>query len=346
MTTANYQYLRTMSLTVSSAAQSIDFANFWCVFNVRRGDTQTPNTLDVRIYNVKPATANLISKKEFTSISLKVGYQGGNLGLIFQGSIVQFRQGRVNQLDSYVELTAADGDEAYNYATISTTVPAGSTQSNIAALIQSSMARHGFAQAISQGYAPEFLPTKSIRGQVLFGMSKEVCRDFAGQNECKWSIQDGQLTFIPYTSFIQQGGQIPVISVSTGLIGTPEQTQAGINIKTLMNPNYKVGQLVRLDSQINQFRFGLDLNSVGTTNVQTNAQNTTGTNLNPTGNPSDQQGLFYCMVVNHSGDNRGTEWYSDIVALSVDATLANVNQNGALFFTAPSQQAIQRFGGT
>jgi hypothetical protein len=343
--TTNLQYPRQLSLVVASATQAVELGNFWCVFHVVRGDMQTPNSLDVRVYNLKPATANMLAKPEFTTVTLKAGY-GGAPGLIFTGTIVQFRQGRQGQLESYVEITAADGDSAYNYAHISTTVPAGSPTSNIAGLIASSMAQHG-AQSISLGYAPTFPQSQCVRGQVLFGMSKDVARKFALQNACKWSIQNGQLTFIPWTSFIQSGGTIPVISVGTGLIGTPEQTQAGINIRTLLNPNYKVGQLVQLNSQINAFRFALDLDSQAQ-NSLTAAQNTFGTNIGPnTGSPSDQQGLFYVMVANHTGDTRGTPWYTDLVCLSVDATLANVPQNQQLFQTGQvPQNPIQRFGGT
>jgi hypothetical protein len=332
------EYLRQMSLVVSSGAQAIDFGQFWVTFSCRRGDMQTPNSLDARIYNVKPSTANTISQKEFTKVTLSAGYPG-NSGLLFTGNIIQFRQGRVNQLDSYVDLTAADGDSAYNYATISTTVPAGSSAGYVADLLRSNLKKF----SVSPGYAPNFPASKLIRGKVLYGMARDECRDFALQNECKWSIQDGALTFIPWTSYIQ-GGEIPVISVSTGLIGVPEQTQSGINIRTLLNPTYKVGSLVRLDSQINQFRFGLDQQSQ-LTNFGVNLQNHIAPNIGPnTGNPSDQQGLYYVMVANHTGDTRGQNWYTDLTCLSVDATLTNREQSNALLTTAPAP--IQRYGGT
>src|ERR1700722_3038218 len=253
------EYLRQISLVVSSDTEAIDFGQFWVTFNVRRGDFQTPNSMDARIYNLKPATANLISKNEFTSITLSAGYPGG-VGLLFKGSIKQFRQGRRDQLDSYVDITAADGDEAYHYATISQTIPAGTKPGSVAATIIDRLKAVG-NQPITQGYQPNFPTTPSIRGQVLFGMARNEMRRFALQNNCKWSIQDGAVTLIPWTSYNPQQGTIPLISVSTGLIGVPEQTQQGINIRTLLNPNYKVGTLVKLDSQINQFRFGLDTQS-------------------------------------------------------------------------------------
>ena len=339
MTISTHQYLRTMSLKVSSATQSIDFSNFWTTFSVRRGDFQTPNNADIRIYNVKPETANLISKNEFTTVSLKVGYQGGALGTIFTGTIVQFRQGRRDQLDSYVDITAADGDEAYHYSTISQTIPAGTRPGSVADAIIKRLAAVG-NQPISPGYAPNFPPTQSIRGQVLFGMCRNEMRRFALQNDCKWSFQDGAVTLIPWTSFIP-GGETPVISVQSGLIGVPEQTQQGINIKTLMNPNYKVGTLVQLNSQINQFRFALDFNSQ-TPNSSIALQNKLAPNTGP--NSSDQQGLYYVMVANHTGDTRGEAWYTDMVCLAADATLTNKDQSNALEVTGPFP--IARYGGT
>lgn len=330
------QFLRKLSLVVAtSSGAGFDFGSFWCSFTVKRGDFQTPNSLDARIYNVKQQTANTIGKQEFTTVSLSAGYPG-NIGLLFQGTIKQFRLGRVNQLDSYVDLTAADSDEAYNFAPISNTVPAGSAPDSIASLIAAAFANASKNQTVTQGYSPNFKPNNLVRGRALYGMARDEARDFANQNNCKWSLQDGTVTYIPWVSYVP-GGQIPVISVATGLVQVPEQTQAGINIRVLLNPSLKVGQLIRLDSQINQFRFGLDLPSQ-VSNATIALQN----KLAPSS--GDQQGLYYVMVANHTGDTREQNWYTDLTCLAVDATLTNIDQANALLATGPVP--IQRYGGT
>ncbi len=327
------QFGRQLSLIVANdAGDGLDFGEFWCTFNVRRGDFQTPNSLDARIYNVKPATANKIAKTEFNTVSLSAGYPGA-IGLLFQGNIIQFRQGRVNQLDSYVDITAADSDRAYNFATISDSVPAGSGQGSVRSLIASALAEKSGPQPITLNeFQPDLVPSTLVRGKVLYGMARDECRDFAWQNDCKWSLQDGKLTFIPYVAYIP-GGQTPLISSKTGLIGTPEQTQAGLNIRTLLNPAIKVGQLIQLDSPINQFRFGLDLTATSTTNAFTALQNQV-----------NSQGLYYVMVANHSGDTRGQNWYTDMVCLSVDATVTDTNIGAVLNQQTPPP--IQRYGNT
>jgi hypothetical protein len=335
------QYLRQLSLVVAdNSGAGLDFGTFWCTFTVKRGDKQTPNSLDARIYNLKNATAQKIQKKEFTQVSLSAGYNPTRDSsfkppLIFQGTIKQFRAGRVNQLDSYVDITAADGDEAYNFAPIFTTVQGGSSNqpSQIADQIRGAFAKFSDSQPITNGYQPDYPPNTLTRGKVLYGMARDEAREFAWQNNSKWSIDNGAFTVIPYTSYVP-GGPVPLISVATGLIGVPEQTQQGISIRTLLNANYKIGQLIKLDSQINQFRLDVGLLSQAN-NPQIEAQAI----LN-------QQGLYYVMCANHTGDTREQNWYTDLTCLAVDASLASTDATQALFVPPGAASAIIRYGGT
>jgi len=320
------QYRRKFSCVVAkSDGEGLEFADFKVQFTIRRGDLQTPNSADVRIFNLKNETANLIAQKEFTQISLSAGYQD-NFSLIFRGTIKQFRLGRLNQLDSYVDITAADGDEAYNFAPVLASVPAGNNQATIADVLLGAMSKYG----VTQGYLPNLPSNQLIRGRVMYGMCRDEYRDFAWTNNCKWGIQDGAVTMVPYTSYIASGSAIPIISVSTGLIGVPEQTQQGINIKTLLNPSYKIGQLIQLTVGVNTFRRSLDLPSQAENiNAALQAQ-------------TSADGLYYVMTAQHSGDTRGNNWYTDMVCLSVDATITSANSLRAL--VAGSAESILRYG--
>jgi hypothetical protein len=322
------QWLRNCSLVVADASgNGFDFGNFRVSFAVRRGDIQTPNSLDARIWNLSDATAKKIQGSEYTQLALSVGYIGNPRPttppppqLLFRGTIRQYRAGRLNATDSYVDLTAADSDEAYNFAPIFISVPAGSNQNAVADLLVAALEAHGGAQQITLGYVPTLPENGLIRGKTYYGLARDHLRKFANNNNCKWSIQDGNVCFIPFNSYIP-GGEIPVISVSTGLIGVPEQTQAGIRIRTLLNPSIKIGQLIQLNSQINQFRLSLD--------------SLTGPVNNPileSTNAINQQGLYYVMKADHVGDTRGEDWYSDLTCLSVDATtpLNNAQFNNPL----------------
>lgn len=320
------EYLRQFSCVVANAAgKGLDFAAFKVQFTVRRGDFQTPNSCDARIFNLNDDTANLIARNEFTQLAISAGYKG-NFALIFKGTIKQFRLGRVNQLDSYVDITAADGDEAYNFAPVLVSVPAGSTQGTLSDTLFAQMSKFG----ATKGYLPTLPSNGLIRGRVLYGMCRDEYRDFAWTNSCKWSLQDNAVTVIPYTSYVASSGSIPIISVSSGLIGVPEQTQQGINIKTLLNPNYKIGQLVQLTAGVNTFRRNLDFPSQ-VQNIKTALQAQT-----------SADGLYYIMTANHSGDTRGNEWYTSMVCLSVDSTIASTDAVSVL--VAQDEGTILRYG--
>ena len=324
------QYLRQLSVVVANTfGEGIEFNQLRCKFRITRGDYQTPNACDLRIYNLSTETQNNLATEEFTTVAIKAGYPG-NFGLIFQGSIIQTRKGRVDQKDSYVDITAGDGDEAYNFAPISATIPAGAKPGSVAQALLQAFQKIASSQPIAQGYQPNFPQNGYIRGKVLYGMARNVCRDFAWAQGCKWSIQDGALTFIPFTSYIP--GRVPIISPSTGLVGVPEQTQQGLSVRVLLNPNMRVGQCIKLqNTAINQLRFGLAPISLAD-NLLLQAEL----------NPSNPQGLYYVMAANHTGDSRGNEWYTDMTCLAVDATIPPTSAVNALLTPAVAP-AIERY---
>ena len=322
---ATLQYLRKLTLAVGNAAgQATDFSNQRCVFSVRRGDFQTPNSCDVRIYNLSQKTANsLTDPAQFTQVAIQAGYEG-NFGLIFRGTIKQVRLGRVDARDSYVDITAADGDEAYNFSPMALSLAAGSTpKSDLQAFIRS-MAEAG----VSQGYAPQFSESGRVRGRVFYGLTRDELRQFAKDNDVVWSIQDGQLTLIPQVSYIP--GEVPVISPQTGLLGIPEQTQNGILMRVLLNPSLKIGQRVLLQSNaINQYRYGLDVQSQATNPLLARSIKTSA------------DGTYYVMKADHNGDTRGNDWYTQLTCLAVDATVPpNLASQGAI---NPSAASIPRY---
>jgi hypothetical protein len=312
------QYLRAFSCVLTdSTGSGLDFADFNVRFTVRRGDLQTPNSCDVRVYNISDTTANQV-QAEFTQIVLQAGYQG-DLGVIFRGSVKQYRKGRVDAKDSYLDITAGDGDECYNFAVsafslAANTQPKDSLQALIANLVQASI-----AQQISPPSVMPTLPTNGrVRGRVFYGMTRDELRDFCQSYGLKWSIQDGTITFIPYNRVTGAGGYlpgpIPVISPDTGLIGVPEQTQNGIEMRVLLNPRIKIGQLVQLKSPaVNLNRYGLDSDS--------QAHNLALRDLIKT----NADGLYYVMAANHTGETRGNDWYTDLTCLATDATITGAS---------------------
>jgi hypothetical protein len=297
------QYIRQVSLVVGSETSVIDLSEMQIKFEVLRGDAQTPNTCSARVYNLSAQTANRLKSGEFTAIVLKGGYQD-NFGVIFQGTVKYVYFGHETSISSYVDIVAADGDEAYQYATVNLSLAAGSKPQDHLNVALKSMAEYDvqFDTGIGHKLTGNNLP----RGKVFYGMARDVLRQTAADQGMTWSIQDGSLNMILQTSY--RPGDAVVLTSATGLIGFPEQTQNGIHVKCLLNPAIKIGGLIKIDNASVQ-RYNFDLSM-------------TGDKTNFMIPELSADGLYKVLFVNHAGDTRGNDFYSNITCLSINPTIA------------------------
>ena len=293
------QYGRKFQLIIGpDTGDALELSAFRCVFRVERGDVQTPNSCRVRVYNVRRETASR-AMKEFKRLVLFAGYEG-NFGVLFDGTIIQTRFGRESATDTYMDITAADGD----FAVISATLAAGSTVPDHVAACMKAMEKHG----VTLGYTPEFSSKPLPRGKVMAGMVRDYMRSIAKNTKSSWSIQNGKVQIVPETSYVP--GQPIAINSKSGMVGYPVQTQNGVTVRTLLNPYIKVSQLIHLDNRaVQEYEYSLD--------VEQQAQNDLARLQNTLGD-----GYYYVMVSTHWGDTRGNDWYTEAVCLSANATIA------------------------
>jgi hypothetical protein len=308
------QFGRKASLIVSSGTQGLDLSQFRFTFKTRNADEQAPNTLYTRIYNLADSTVKQI-QKEFTTITLQAGYETGNYGVIFQGTIKEVRVGRERNVDSYIEIWAADGDEFYNFAVISLSVAAGKTPQQIITAIQSAPSVNGVAALPFASDAtgliaggPAGTAQALSRGKVMFGMTRDYARDWADKYGYRWSMQNGQFVVVPITGY--RPGEAVVLSSTTGLIGIPEAQNDGVHAKALLNPLIRIGCLVQIaQSDINQ----ITLQQQGLQYSPAIATITT------------EAGFYRVLVAEFEGDSRGRDWYVDLICLAVDVSASNQN---------------------
>lgn len=297
------QYLRRVSLIVAGTAdEGLELSALRIKFQVRQADVQTPNRASIRIYNLSSDTAQRI-QKEFTRVVLQCGYEGGAFGVLFSGTITQVRRGRENPTDTYLDIFAADGDEALNFAIISASVTAGSTFKDRYDALAKAMEAKGVKPGQSPATDGQALP----RGKAMYGMVRDHLRVLAGSNDCSYSIQNGELVMLPLAGF--KPGEAVVLSAATGMIGLPEQTDEGIKVRCLINPQLFIGSQLKIDqSSVQQAQlpqgYKPDPLQLAPPNVSTD-------------------GLYKIYVIDHSGDTRAEEWYSEITCLSTNPTGAS-----------------------
>lgn len=310
------QFGRQASLIVSTGTQGLDLSQLHFKFQTRNADEQAPNTLYVRVYNLADSTVKTI-QKEFTTITLQAGYADGNYGIIFSGTIKQFETGRERNVDSFLDIWAADSDEFYNFSVISLSLAAGQTPQQVIDAIQAAPSVNGVAALPYATDATGLIAGAGAgtaqalsRGKTMFGMTRDYARDWAQKYGYRWSMQNGQFVVVPITGY--RPGEAVVLSSTTGLVGIPEATNDGVRARALLNPLIRIGCLVQIaQSDINQ----ITLQQQGLQYAPAVATVTTA------------QGFYRVLVAEHEGDTRGQPWYVDLTCLAVDVSASNQNDS-------------------
>lgn len=298
------QYLRKCTLIVSGASgKGLDLSGLRIVFKVKKTDAQTPNTAEIRVYNVAKSTVARIGS-EYSTVILQAGYES-NFGVIFTGNIKQVRSGVEGGVNTFVDISAGDGDEAYNCAVVNTTLAAGAKQSDQINAAAGSMSSMGVGKGHIADTGGKSLP----RGKVMYGQAKDYMRQSAQASGTGWSIQDGKLQFVGLADLLP--GQAVLLNSKTGLIGTPEQTNEGIKTTCLLNPMLKIAGRVKINEA--------DIAKAALPETDKDAAPN-----KPAAITAD--GVYRLLTVEHSGDTHGQDWYSNMMCLDVNALAPSKNK--------------------
>ncbi len=301
------QYLRKITLLVSDRqGNTLDLSELRIKFAVKQSSAETPNAADITVYNLSPETAWQV-KSQFTKVILQGGYDS-NYGTIFQGNIKQVIIGKQGT-ETWIEIVAGDGELAYNFAVVVASIAKGSTPNDEIAACAKVTAPLGVTTG---GNSTVANAQKRPRGKVLFGNARNYLRGVADSNNYVWSVQNEQIQFVKTTSYLP--GTAVLITADTGMIGTPQQTTQGVNVKCLLNPYIKINGRIQLDNKtIQAFKIDLTLKPGAATNVAA---------------PLPSNGVYFVLAVEHSGDTRGVEWYTNVICLYIDSTTVFVNSVG------------------
>jgi hypothetical protein len=304
------QFGRKLGLILFNGDEALDLSSFRVKFRIQNADVESPNTAVITVYNLKPSTVRKI-RGEFQFVSLNAGYESGNYGVVFQGTIKQFVIGRESATDTFLEIRAADGDVLYNQGFVNQTLAAGHTPNDAITKVVEAMGGgtpNLSALTIDKQHVP------NIRGSVLFGLARSKLRNLASTLDAGWSIQNGKVIFTDNTGY--QAGEAVVINVNTGLIGLPEQTPEGVKLRCLLNSRLRIGGLVQLNNaeiiqlvQQNPEMAPIPFNQWA--GIQYNAALAEAI-------VNDTDGYYRAYVVEHEGDSRGEAWHSNLVALAVN----------------------------
>ena len=321
--TASRQFLRKATLLVQRPAvtgnnpsayvpgETLDLSELQFRFNTVQQDVESPNNCTIRVYNLNQSTVDKLSKFEYSQVILQAGYQD-SYGVIFQGQIKQFRVGRENATTTYLDILAADGDLAYNFTFIRQTIAAAAnTTANTTQAALTEFKKNG----VSGGYMDPLISTGGVmpRGKVLFAHGREVMRKAVQSVGATWNISNGQINITALDGYLP--GEAVVLNALTGMVGIPRQTENGLEVQCLLNPKLVVGGLVKIDNtSVNQL-----MRQPGSAPIPYNSY----VGLQFLANVTND-GLYRLYVVEHDGDTRGPNWYTNLICLAIDPSTNKV----------------------
>jgi hypothetical protein len=294
-------------LLLDSTDEALEMSDLHVTFEVKQEDVGTPDNARIRIENLSRDMESMV-QEQYQRVVIQAGYWGAPYGVIFSGSIRQFRKGRTDAKTTYMDILASDGDLAYNYAFLRQPIAANSTPKQRVDVIVKAMTdkgvKHGEINIPNTG---GILP----RGKVLFGLARAALRQITADRGASWNMLHGRLNITPLDGYLP--GEAVVLSSKTGLIGRAEQTEGGVMARCLINPQLRVGGLVRIDNaSINVTEqapeFAIPAGQLAYdryTGVQMLAD-------------IAADGLYRIYVAEFSGDTRGRDWYCDLTLLAVD----------------------------
>lgn len=319
----NAQTLLIQKPSPAANTPALDLSQFRIVFNVSAIDIDTPPTATIRIINLSDQTANTIVK-EFSKVVLQAGYENGNFGIIFQGDIIRIRKGRLSNIDTFLDIMASNLDAFFNWGAVATSIPAGATNQDKINAVKNAYNNSPITQQASSisgqiniGQTPGEVGVGGVlpRGKVLMGMAANKYTDIANSQGWTWQIgPDGVINFVELNRYLPSN-PVP-INAATGMIGIPELTPQGLEVKTLLNPLIKCGTRIQLNNAtINMTQTDQFIGFPAISDFQYYAN-------------ASADGIYRVFVAEHEGDVRGegADWTTSIVALAVDQTTGTVSR--------------------
>lgn len=266
----------------------------------------TPNSALIKIFNLTREHEAQI-KDEYEDLVVRAGYADA-VKVLFRGNIrhvFRYRDGN----DRITEIDAADGDKDYRNAVLNVTLAAGTTNQQ---LIDKAVA--SFTGGTTKGYIG-IKDTKRLRGRTISGLTRDVLHDLATEHGAHWSIQDAQLTMVGADAVAP--GTAIAINAKTGMLNAPEVNDKGIKVKCLLNPQLQVNGAIQLDNQ------DIMMKQQHSRSLSSNTGKTPKTDTGPV--KLDPDGIYKIIRVEHKGDTRGNDWYSELCCVGLSQPIPVTN---------------------
>lgn len=242
MTTGQTLFRRQVKVTVDTL-QITDLA---MQFSVKRTLKPSPNTCDLKIFNLNPDHRSQIEQKKTATVQIEAGYASGT-SVIFLGDLrtsLSVWQGP----DCVTSLSCGDGEKAVQTSRVNKSFKKQTKTADILKAIAQAL-------GVGQGNLNDAVAKLSAsgigdifsQGTVLTGSAAREMTNICRSAGLSWSIQNGKLQILGARQSL--AGTAIQVTETSGLIGSPTVDNKGIvSVRSLMLPDVFPGRLMVLQS--------------------------------------------------------------------------------------------------
>lgn len=212
-----------------------------------------PNEGTTTIHNLSEAT---IAQLEAPNQVLQIKAGETFAGDLFIGSIANRGVVTKNDLPNRTTMiTARDGRRVYRDTTVAVSYPPNTPVATVVQDLVKVAATPLTGLSIGTG---SVYPTDSFpAGWAHYGLWRQALTEILAPRGYYWTIQ-GRVIYVLLEASTAPGN-VPLVTPTTGLDGSPERTDKGCNIKSKLNPAIIAGRGIQITSQ---FFNGLYRNAV------------------------------------------------------------------------------------
>lgn len=209
-------------------------------FNIVRSPFSGNNQATFDIYNLAPEKRKKIFYDYFyqdriKAVYLEAGYEGGAFNIIYSGHI-KFSTSKRNGTDVITHIEAITGLFVAD-SSVTVTLTEDSTNEEIMDFLMSTVPADKGTQT--------FKEYKFLRPVALYGNTVRLMKKYTNGRV----FQDLDKIFVADDKEIV-GGEVLLITDSTGLLGTPERQNTTVTINMMFEPRLQIGHGVEVRSNI------------------------------------------------------------------------------------------------
>ncbi len=270
----NRAYRLIVGTTEIDALQGVGANSLRIGFSVSRDEKRTPNSVEIRVWNLTKASRKALESAQNVSVSLEAGY-AGDVGQLFLGDLRSARTEHTPP-DHVTCVSGGDGEAAIRTARINRTFKAGTPVKEILNTLaqQLNIGAGNLGTIGAVAYADG--STTIRRALTCAGLIYDELEDHCRSCGLRWSVQDSALQ-------LRRGDEPvgdlkgPLLRDDSGLIGTPTvetERKKGTLVSgtALLRPDLIPGVAFRVESEA-------------------------------------FEGNLVCTATQHVGDTHSQEWY-------------------------------------